>query len=848
MKKRKNKFIKKLLMGLALFAFIFPLFLSTTAIVNARIELQPQVPFGDVKTGVTLPEYINAIYKYLIAAGGVLAGIMLAVGGFMYVSSAGDSGKAASGKKYIINALVGMVLLASSYTILYTINPAVTELPDIEVSEIEKVPSGGNCKCDKDSDCGANKYCVDSSDMVPFNPKVSSPVADALGGVFDIFMSIATFPIGMSAAAGPKLVVQGGAGGAKALAKSFATAVGKNISKLAKTLATKAKGGVIFVIKNPGKFAWKATKGVAWGIGGITVLTGITLIASSGFSLTLGASCPNPDGKSICVPNLFKYNLIPHGMGPTNVPGLALKLNTEKGEMEAIEGPRTFLYNKDGSLPPRRVMLGDAAGTYAAFYFLPPLANIEPVYINITGGISGPISGLVDFTLAVNSKLSSYVGLERSSNMADLLGVTKGKNFYGVTNRDACDPSNNHCPCIEWETWDTENAIYNCKRQARCLDGDDLFPKLNADYSFCLTGDKGEPCRDDNDCRSGNKCVVLTKGAGTVGLLYPGVMTLLNDTTNMTGELKNQFAKITSNDRKLYALDPPFHYDQMCMPTVGGGSSGVIDSECTITGAAGIYCEPGTGINQKPCKPIDVATNSEKAATALMKCGSLSVFCFKEKAGAIMKYDVSSFSNRKEVISHSMVYTANGKQGCFDHYSKLNDVVEKVENVLTLNGGVFPYEVFLFSGDYSALQFDRTNTDNILNEINNRNLNFDLYSATIRRIIPLLKKEIVNNKQSVKDSLKDINNYIYQANGQCYLKVTTKKVGGVTLANFQENVAGDTIDYVVPYFFINLSNIAGEIATWDYKASGINAATCVKENKGYAFKDRFWVFYNKIDN
>jgi lysophospholipase L1-like esterase len=90
---------------------------------TARIELNPQVPFGDVKTGVTLPEYINAVYKYLIAAGGVLAGIMLAVGGFMYVASAGDSGKAASGKKYITNALVGMVLLASSYTIIHTINP-----------------------------------------------------------------------------------------------------------------------------------------------------------------------------------------------------------------------------------------------------------------------------------------------------------------------------------------------------------------------------------------------------------------------------------------------------------------------------------------------------------------------------------------------------------------------------------------------------------------------------------------------------------------------------------------------------------------------------------------------------
>ena len=66
-----------------------------------------------------LAEYLTALYRFLIGASITIAIIMLMIGGFQYVLSAGgsDAGKA---KTRIQNATIGLVLLLSVYLILYT--------------------------------------------------------------------------------------------------------------------------------------------------------------------------------------------------------------------------------------------------------------------------------------------------------------------------------------------------------------------------------------------------------------------------------------------------------------------------------------------------------------------------------------------------------------------------------------------------------------------------------------------------------------------------------------------------------------------------------------------------------
>jgi hypothetical protein len=72
-----------------------------------------------------LADYIGRFYNFAIAIVGMIAAVMLIIGGFQYLTSGGDPGKVAAGKKRIIDALVGIVLALSAYTILFTVNPAL---------------------------------------------------------------------------------------------------------------------------------------------------------------------------------------------------------------------------------------------------------------------------------------------------------------------------------------------------------------------------------------------------------------------------------------------------------------------------------------------------------------------------------------------------------------------------------------------------------------------------------------------------------------------------------------------------------------------------------------------------
>lgn len=59
-----------------------------------------------------LTSLVNTVINLFSAVVGIAAVIMLIVGGFKYITSAGDSGKASSAKNTIIYAVVGLVVVA----------------------------------------------------------------------------------------------------------------------------------------------------------------------------------------------------------------------------------------------------------------------------------------------------------------------------------------------------------------------------------------------------------------------------------------------------------------------------------------------------------------------------------------------------------------------------------------------------------------------------------------------------------------------------------------------------------------------------------------------------------------
>ncbi|MBU6430849.1 MAG: hypothetical protein KGJ58_01015 [Patescibacteria group bacterium] len=74
---------------------------------------------------VTIDTYIPGIFNLAIGIAGVLAVLMIIIGGVEYMTTDAIGGKE-EGKERISNALKGLLLVLVSWILLYTINPKLT--------------------------------------------------------------------------------------------------------------------------------------------------------------------------------------------------------------------------------------------------------------------------------------------------------------------------------------------------------------------------------------------------------------------------------------------------------------------------------------------------------------------------------------------------------------------------------------------------------------------------------------------------------------------------------------------------------------------------------------------------
>ena len=113
---------------LALFAS--PLFAATDIPQYQQLENIP-----GAEGNKTFPEYVASIYNLGLWVIGISAMFMLTVGGFMYLTSAGNTSSANTAKGVIKDALIGLVLGLSAWLIVNTINPDLTTLNVSGVTE-----------------------------------------------------------------------------------------------------------------------------------------------------------------------------------------------------------------------------------------------------------------------------------------------------------------------------------------------------------------------------------------------------------------------------------------------------------------------------------------------------------------------------------------------------------------------------------------------------------------------------------------------------------------------------------------------------------------------------------------
>jgi hypothetical protein len=115
---------------------------------NPTLPFQPTGPTGHTPTTETGQQgfsyFAQRILKFAIVAGALLAVILIIVAGIIYIMAGGNVGKTAMAKDMIQNALLGLLIIAGSYLILYTINPDLVRM-DLGITELiihkkEKAP------------------------------------------------------------------------------------------------------------------------------------------------------------------------------------------------------------------------------------------------------------------------------------------------------------------------------------------------------------------------------------------------------------------------------------------------------------------------------------------------------------------------------------------------------------------------------------------------------------------------------------------------------------------------------------------------------------------------------------
>lgn len=86
-----------------------------------------------------LGQYIGGIQRYAIGVVGIIAVIVLMIGGIIWLTAAGNSSQIAQAKKFIGGSLFGLLLVLGSYVILYMVNPNLTVMKSLGIKSLERV-------------------------------------------------------------------------------------------------------------------------------------------------------------------------------------------------------------------------------------------------------------------------------------------------------------------------------------------------------------------------------------------------------------------------------------------------------------------------------------------------------------------------------------------------------------------------------------------------------------------------------------------------------------------------------------------------------------------------------------
>lgn len=131
---------QKILLLVIVLGFLFPI--MSTVVVAADppadlggakytlLEPLPNIshPNGPYKTEINFGDYMTDMFNLIIALAAAAAVFMIVLGGFQYMTTDSWSGKT-EGMNKVKNALLGLLLVLSSYLLLQTVDPRLVNIP-----------------------------------------------------------------------------------------------------------------------------------------------------------------------------------------------------------------------------------------------------------------------------------------------------------------------------------------------------------------------------------------------------------------------------------------------------------------------------------------------------------------------------------------------------------------------------------------------------------------------------------------------------------------------------------------------------------------------------------------------
>ncbi len=100
--------------------YLQELFINTANAAEGLVEggLKNSAKTASLSTQASLPQIIGNILNYLLGFVGVILLIMLIYGGILWMTAGGSEDNMKKAKGYIVNSIIGLIVILASYAIL----------------------------------------------------------------------------------------------------------------------------------------------------------------------------------------------------------------------------------------------------------------------------------------------------------------------------------------------------------------------------------------------------------------------------------------------------------------------------------------------------------------------------------------------------------------------------------------------------------------------------------------------------------------------------------------------------------------------------------------------------------